>query len=87
MANARRAALAKKRHPSQGFAFIDESAFAEEHPGVLKHTETPDEIFHHTWLRELVLRVLKRLGRACHAAGRDTHYEMFRRHLVAPALS
>ena len=46
VANARRAALAKKRHPSKGFAFMDESAFAEEHPGALKHTETPDEIFH-----------------------------------------
>ncbi len=31
VANARRAALAKKRHPAGGFAFIDDSAFAEEH--------------------------------------------------------
>ena len=85
VANARRAARAKKRHPSQGFAFIDDSAFAEEHPGVLQHPETPDEIFHRTWLQELVLRVFKRLERACHAAGRETHYELFRRHLVAPA--
>ena len=86
VANARRAARAKKRHPSQGFAFIDDSAFAGEHPGALQHAETPDELFHRTWLQELVLRVLKRLERACHAAGRDTHYELFRRHLVAPAL-
>ena len=86
VANARRAALAKKRHPSKGFAFIDESAFAEEHPGALKHTETPDEIFHRTWLQELVLRVLKRLESACRESGRETHYEIFRRHLVAPAL-
>ena len=64
--------LAKKRHPSKGFAFIDESAFAEEHPGALQHTETPDEIFHRTWLRELVLRVLKRLERACRESGRET---------------
>ncbi len=36
VANARQAALAKKRHPSKGFAFMDESVFAEEHPGALK---------------------------------------------------
>ena len=42
VANARRAELAKKRHPTKGFAFIDDSAFAEEHAAALKHTETPD---------------------------------------------
>jgi len=41
-------------------------------PGALKHTETPDEIFHRTWLRELVLRVLKRLESACRESGRVT---------------
>ena len=86
LANARRAALAKKRHPSQGFAFIDDTAFQEENPGALKHTETPDEIFHRTWLAELVRRVLARLERACRESGKETHYELFRRHLVAPAL-
>ena len=40
---------------------MDESAFAEEHPGALKHTETPDEIFHRTWLQELVQRAFRRL--------------------------
>ena len=86
VANARRAARAKKRHPSQGFAFIDDSAFAGEHPGALKHTETPEEIFHRTWRQELVLRVLKNLERACRESGKETHYELFRHYLVAPAL-
>ena len=86
LANARRAALAKKRHPSKGFAFIDETAFQEENPGALKHTETPDEIFHRTWLVELVQRVLKRLEQACREAGQETHYTLFRRYVVGPAL-
>ncbi len=86
VANARRAALAKKRHPTKGFAFIDDSAFEEEHPAALKHTETPDEIFLRTWLKELTLRVLKRLEQDCRESGQETHYQLFRRYLVAPAL-
>lgn len=86
LANARRAALAKKRHPSKGFACIDETAFEVEQPAALKDTVTPDEIFHRTWLTELVRRVLKRLESACRESGQETHYELFRRYLVAPAL-
>lgn len=86
VANKRRAALAKKRHPAGGFAFIDDSAFAAEHGDALKNTETPDEIYHRTWLKELILRVLKRLEQACRESGKETHYELFHRYLVAPAL-
>lgn len=52
----------------------------------MKDTVTPDEIFHRTWLAELVRRVLKRLERACRESGKETHYELFRRYLFAPAL-
>jgi len=86
LANARRAALAKIRHPSKGFAFIDDTAFQQENSGALKNNETADEIFHRTWLVELIRRVLKRLERACRESGKETHYELFRRYLVAPAL-
>lgn len=85
-ANARRAALAKKRHPENGFAFIDDTAFEEEHPAALKHTETPDEIFHRTWLKELVLRILKRLEQVCRESGKATHFQLFHRYMVGPAL-
>ena len=86
VANARRAAMAKKRHPSEGFAYIDDSAFQEEHPSALKHTETPDQLFHRAWLKDLVLRVLKELERTCRESGKQAHYDMFHRYLVAPLL-
>ncbi|HEV7406292.1 MAG TPA: hypothetical protein VGO11_25310 [Chthoniobacteraceae bacterium] len=86
VANARRAALAQKRHPAGGFAFIDDSAFAEEHRAALRQTETPEEIYRRTWLKELVARVLKRLEQDCRASGKELHYQLFHRHLVAPVL-
>lgn len=86
MANARRAVLAKKRHPTKGFAFIDDSAFAEEPPAALKHTETPDEIFHRTGSKNSSCACSKNWSASAKNRARTVHYDLFRRYLVAPAL-
>jgi len=49
-------------------------------------TETPDEVFHRTWLRELVQRVLQALQAECVATGKQMHFELFRQRIVAPIL-
>jgi DNA-directed RNA polymerase specialized sigma24 family protein len=86
LANAQRAAGAKKRHPAEGFVSIHELA-TEEGPAVVpKDTVTPDELFHRTWLRELTLRVLKTLENECLATGKQLHFEFFRRRIVEPIL-
>ena len=81
LANAQRAAGAKKRHPAEGFVSIHELA-TEEGPAVVpKDTVTPDELFHRTWLRELTLRVLKTLENECLATGKQLHLDRKRTRL------
>ena len=53
---------------------------------VLKDTETPDELFHRSWLRELVLRVLKTLEIESLATGKQTHFELLRLRIIEPIL-
>ena len=87
LANARREAFAKKRHPEDGFVSIHELSTQEGGPViVLKNTETPDELFHRSWLRELVLRVLKTLETECLATGKMTHFELLRLRIIEPIL-
>ena len=87
LANARREAFAKKRHPEEGFVSIHELSTQEGGPViVLKNTETPDELFHRSWLRELVLRVLKTLETECLASGKRTHFELLRLRIIEPIL-
>lgn len=86
LAKKHRDAHARKRHPSKGFAYIDETAFHEEHPAALRDGETPDQIFHRAWIKDLVGRILKRLEKHCLESGKNTHFELFRAHVIAPAL-
>jgi len=87
LANARREAFAKKRHPEDGFVSIHELSTQEGGPViVLKNTETPDELFHRSWLQELVLRVLKTLETECLATGKRTHFELLRLRIIEPIL-
>ena len=87
LANARREAFAKKRHPEEGFVSIHELSTQEGGPViVLKNTETPDELFHRSWLRELVLCVLKTLETECLATDKRTHFELLRLRIIKPIL-
>jgi len=86
LANANRAAEAKKRRPEHGFVSIHELSTTEGPAVVPEDTETPDEVFHRTWLRELVLRVLKTLEAECLVTGKRTHFELLRLRIIEPIL-
>ncbi len=86
LANARRHAAAQKRRPDEGFVSIHELSTQDGPVVVLKDTETPDEVFHRTWLRQLVLRVLKTLEAECLATNKRTHFEMLRLRIIEPIL-
>jgi RNA polymerase sigma-70 factor (ECF subfamily) len=86
LANARRAAGAKKRKPEGGFVSIHELSTQEGFVFVPKDTETPDEVFHRTWLRELILRVLKTLEDECRITDKTTHFELLRLRIIEPIL-
>lgn len=86
LTNAHRDAHAKKRHPTQGFVAIHE-LISESGPIVIpKDTRTPDEAFHRSWLRELVMRVLRALELECQSSGKQIHFELFRQRILGPVL-
>ena len=86
LANARRHEAAKIRRPPGGFVTIHELSTQDGSVFVPKDTETPDEVFHRTWLRELVLRVLKRLEDECRVTGKTTHFDLLRLRIIEPIL-
>jgi RNA polymerase sigma-70 factor (ECF subfamily) len=86
LANARRHAGAQVRHPAGGFVTIHELSTQDGPVFVPKDTETPDEVFHRSWLRELVLRVLKTLENECRATGKMTHFDLLRLRIIEPIL-
>lgn len=48
--------------------------------------DTPEDIFHRVWVRELLARVWAMLEEDLHAAGKETHCELFRLRVYEPAL-
>jgi RNA polymerase sigma factor (sigma-70 family) len=86
LANSRRNAAAQKRRPDQGFVSIHELSTEDGTVVVPKDSETPDEVFHRTWLRELVLRVLKTLEVECLTTSKRTHFELLRLRIIEPIL-
>jgi len=86
LANADRYGRAKKRQPEGGFVSIHELSTQNGPVAVPKDTETPDEVFHRTWLRELVVRVLKALEDECLATGKQTHFDLLRLRIIEPVL-
>lgn len=88
LAHERRAAAAQKRRPPGGLVSLDEPVVSDSsQPGVQPAApETPAAVFQRAWVTDLVHRVLRRLEQECRATGKQTHYELLRRHLVLPAL-
>lgn len=86
MANTHRHNVAKVRRPPEGFITIHELSSQEGPVVVPKNTETPDELFHRTWLRELVLRVLKALEVECLTTGKQMHFQLLRLRIIEPIL-
>lgn len=85
-ASPRRAGLARKRHPTRGFGCLDETGFQQENQSALRNTTTLDELFHRSWLQEVVERVLKRLEQESGATGNQSHFGVFRQRITAPML-
>lgn len=89
LANAYRAEQALKRRPQSGFVSIHELADSEGfhyEPPELAQRETPDVVFHRTWLSGLIRRVLHSLELECRATRKENHFELFRQRIVLPAL-
>jgi RNA polymerase sigma factor (sigma-70 family) len=86
LANARRHGAAGIRNPSGGFVTIHELSSQEGPVFVPRDTENPEAIFHRTWLRELVLRVLNTLEVECRGTGKMAHFELLKLRIIQPIL-
>jgi RNA polymerase sigma factor (sigma-70 family) len=86
LANARRAAHAQKRRPEQGFVPLRNPATASSVGFEPADRTTPEAVFHHAWVSDLIQRVLRRLEQECQATDKRAHYEILRQRLVLPAL-
>jgi RNA polymerase sigma-70 factor (ECF subfamily) len=86
VANVQRAKRAKRRRPAKGIVSIQQLSEEMEIPFEPSEDETPDKIFDRSWASELVLRVLRQLQKECHTTGKQAHYLVFHRRLIAPVL-
>jgi len=86
LANARRAAHAQKRRPEKGFVPLRDPATASSAGFEPADRSTPEAVFHHAWVTDLVQRVLRRLEQECQTTDKQAHYEILRQRLVLPAL-
>jgi DNA-directed RNA polymerase specialized sigma24 family protein len=86
LANARRAAHAQKRRPEQGFVPLRDPGTASSVGFEPADRTTPEGVFHHAWVADLIQRVLGRLEKECQATDKQAHYEILRLRLVLPAL-
>ncbi len=86
-AKARRRDEAGKRCPPGGVTSL-EALLEDEyfHPASLIECGTLETRFHRAWLHEVVVNVLRNLEEELEAGGKQTHYELFRVRVVAPAL-
>jgi len=86
LANARRAAHAQKRRPEQGFVPLRDPATASSTGVEPADRTTPEAVFHHAWVADLIQRVLRRLEQECQTTDKQAHYEILRQRLVLPSL-
>lgn len=77
---------AAKRHPSQGFRSIREMATESGQILVPKDTRTPEDAFHHAWIGDLVLRVLRALEQEYSESGKSIHIALLRERVILPIL-
>jgi RNA polymerase sigma-70 factor (ECF subfamily) len=86
LANARRAARARKRRPEQGSVPLRDPASASSAAFEPADRATPEAVFHRAWVSDLIQRVLRRMEHECQATAKQAHYEILRQRLVLPAL-
>ena len=78
---------AQKRQPKEGVTSLDGLAYMGYYqPKSLVNKETPETIFHHAWLREVVRNALQNMEEDFNSSGKKTHYFLFRSRVVSPEL-
>ena len=86
-ANAHRHEQAQRRRPAGGFVSADELAEEGGNTAMMGITHgTPEEAFTKSWALTLLTRVVKSLEDDCSKSGRQAHFEIFRRSILAPIL-
>jgi len=86
VANATRNHSAKKRMPAKGLISL-EGMETWRIPEAIGAMDRPDRAFMYAWASALLDDVLASVKASCLEAGLDTHWELFRRRIVEPALT
>jgi len=87
LANKWRKESAQKRRPKEGVISLDGLAeLGYFQPKSVVSKETPETIFHHAWLCEVVRNALQNMERDFNSSGKETHYFLFRSRVVSPEL-
>ena len=87
LANKKRNNSTQKRRPKEGFASLDALAeYAYFQPKSLVDTQTPETVFHHIWLSEVIRNALQKLEEEFTTKGQKTHFDLFRSRVIAPEL-
>jgi RNA polymerase sigma-70 factor (ECF subfamily) len=76
---------AQKRIPEQKLISLEDSTFGElpEEAGNLNS----DEVFHYTWVCELLDRMIEQVEAECHRNGMAVHWNMFNDRVLHPILT
>ncbi len=83
-ANSHRREHAKCRVPEGGLVSIHDLS---THAGLASvPNDRPDVLFERTWMGTLLLRVLDQLKRECQQTGKQSHFQIFHRRIIAPIL-
>lgn len=76
-----------KRRPKEGLVSLyDVVGDGYVTPSALAHNDTPETIFHRSWLYEVVRHVLHEMETEFSRTGKSTHYQLFRARVIAPEL-
>jgi RNA polymerase sigma-70 factor (ECF subfamily) len=86
--NRHRLESAQRRRPAAGVVSLEGLAeLGYFQPRSLRNKETPETIFHHAWLREVVRNVVRSLEQEFDNSGRKTHFVLFFSRVVSPELN
>ena len=87
--NVYRAENAQKRRPIGGVVSLEDVIPDEDFsfdPADEK-SETPEEVFHRVWLRDILLQSFEAFQQECQATGKEVHLDVFRRCIFEFALA
>lgn len=86
-ANAHRHEQAQRRRPAGGFVAADELMAEGGNTAMLGiERGTPEQAFIKSWAQTLLKRVVKSLEAECLRTGKQTHFQIFHRSILAPIL-